>query len=122
MKKNRIIIVAMLLLLMSCSAPLARRMDDYVDKVESDCRNWSEEDWELSQIEYSKLLDEYERNYDSYSQEEKDAINKAIGRYTGLIVKQGIDDAASIFREIGERLPSIIEGFVSAFDSCDSDD
>lgn len=104
------------LLLHSCSSPLSSRMNEYVTEVEATCQNWTEEDWELSQEEYEKLLEEYELNYDSYTQEEKDAINKAIGRYNGLLIKQGIEEAGSVLKEFGERLPSLIEGFMSAFE------
>ena len=105
-----------LLFLFSCSSPLSSRMNEYVTEVEATCQNWTEEDWELSQEEYAKLLEEYELNYDSYTQEEKDAINKAIGRYNGLLIKQGIDEAGNMLKEFGERLPSLIEGFMSAFE------
>ena len=83
---------------------------------EKNCSNWTEDDWERSQSEYEKLLEEYQTNYDSYSQEERDAINKAIGRYTGLLVRQGIEETGKILKDFGERLPSLLEGFMSAFD------
>lgn len=104
------------LLLSSCTAPLSNRMNDYVTEVETNCQNWTEADWELSQEQYAKLLEEYEQNYDSYTQEEREAINKAIGRYNGLLLKQGIENAGNAIKEFGERIPSLIEGFVSAFD------
>lgn len=112
-----IIAISSFMLLCSCSSPLSSRMNEYVTEVEATCQNWTEEDWELSQEEYAKLLEEYELNYDSYTQEEKDAINKAIGRYNGLLIKQGIDEAGNILKEFGERLPSLIEGFMSAFET-----
>ena len=111
-----IIAISSFMLLCSCSSPLSSRMNEYVSEVEASCQNWTEEDWELFQEEYAKLLEEYELNYDSYTQEEKDAINKAIGRYNGLLIKQGIDEAGNIIKEFGERLPSLIEGFMSAFE------
>lgn len=111
-----IIAISSFMLLCSCSSPLSSRMNEYVSEVEASCQNWTEEDWELSQEEYAKLLEEYELNYDSYTLEEKDAINKAIGRYNGLLIKQGIDEAGNILKEFGERLPSLIEGFMSAFE------
>lgn len=111
-----IIAISSFMLLCSCSSPLSSRMNEYVTEVEATCQNWTEEDWELSQEEYAKFLEEYELNYDSYTQEEKDAINKAIGRYNGLLIKQGIDEAGNIIKEFGERLPSLIEGFMSAFE------
>lgn len=111
-----IIAISSFMLLSSCSSPLSNRMNEYVSEVEANCKNWTAEDWELSQEEYAILLEEYQLNYDSYTQEEKDAINKAIGRYNGLLIKQGIEEAGSIIKEFGERLPSLIEGFMSAFE------
>ena len=116
MKQLLLFSIALAALLSSCVSPLSSRLNDYVNEVESSCQSWTEEDWELYQEEYAKLLEEYELNYDSYTQEEKDAINKAIGRYNGLLIKQGIEEAGSVLKEFGERLPSLIEGFISAFE------
>lgn len=116
MKKISMFPLLALMLFLACSPSLSTRLNDYINDVESNCHNWTEEDWELSKEEYAKLLEEYELNYDSYTQEEKDAINKAIGRYNGLLIKQGIDEAGNILKEFGERLPSLIEGFMSAFE------
>ena len=114
--KTIIISVITLITLSSCSSPLSTRIDKYVDKVESTCQDWSAEEWEISQEEYAKLLEEYQLNYNSYTPEEKAAINKAIGRYNGLLVKQGLQEAGNTLKELGERLPSLIEGFVGAFE------
>lgn len=116
MKKISVFPLLAMMLFLACSPSLSTRLNDYINHVESNCHNWTEEDWELSQEEYAKLLEEYELNYDSYTQEEKDAINKAIGRYNGLLIKQGIDEAGNILKGVGERLPSLIEGFMSAFE------
>lgn len=103
-------------LMPSCSVPLSNRMNDYVTEIETECESWSAEDWETSKEEYAKLLEEYKLNQDSYTPAEKEAINKAIGRYNGLLIKQGIEDAGNKIKDFGERLPSIIEGFMSAFE------
>ena len=71
----------------------------------------------MSCEEYAKLLEEYKLNYDSYTLEEKKAINKAIGRYNGLLVKSGIQEVGNKFKDFSERLPSLIEGFMSAFEN-----
>ena len=117
MNMNKTLITGLVIaLITSCVSPLSSRFNDYVNEVESSYKNWTEEDRRLSQEEYAKLIEEYELNYDSYTQEEKDAINKAIGRYNGLLIKQGIDEAGNILKEFGECLPSLIEGFMSAFE------
>jgi hypothetical protein len=121
MKYCKLIIITIgFVIISSCASPLSSRLNDYVNKVEFNCQNWTEKDWELSQEEYLKLIEEYELNYESYTQEEKDAINRAIGRYNGLLIKQGIEEAGSVIQELGERLPSLIEGFMSAFETDDN--
>ena len=105
----------------SWAAPLSTRMDDYVTAAEKECSNWTEQDWELSKQEYRKLLDEYKLNKDTYTQAEKDAINKAIGRYNGLLVKHGIEDLTQYLKSLGERIPSFIEGFMSAFENASAE-
>lgn len=116
MKSKTLLLTLAILFAASCASPLSNRLNEYVNEVESSCINWTEEDWEMSHEEYSKLLEEYELNYDSYTPEEREAINKAIGRYNGLLIKQGIEEAGSLLKEFGERLPSLIEGFMSAFE------
>lgn len=111
-----IFIAAGIIIAVSCTSSLSTRMTKYVSDVESSCENWTAEDWEISCEEYEKLLEEYKLNYDSYTLEEKKAINKAIGRYHGLLIRNGIEEAASTIKEFGERLPSLIDGFMSAFE------
>ena len=111
-----LLIIGLALTASSCASPLSTRMDEYIAECERNCENWTESDWELSKQEYRKLLDEYKLNQDSYSQEEKDGVNKAIGRYNGLLVKHGIEDLSKSLKKIGERIPSLIEGFMSAFE------
>lgn len=120
MKKIITIASCMMLLLASCAAPLSSRMESYIDKVEQSCASWTEEDWILSQQEYELLLKEYKENYESYTQEEKDAINRAIGRYNGLLIKEGIVKAGTLLEDFANRLPSLIEGFISAFETEDN--
>lgn len=120
MKTKRVLFTLFLtLFIVSCSTPLSTRFDEYVTHVESDCKNWTEVDWELSHEEYNLLLQEYKNNYSTLTQEEKDAINRAIGRYNGLLIKQGIETATGTIQELGERIPSLIEGFMSAFENED---
>jgi hypothetical protein len=111
-----LIAIAAITLLASWGKPLSSRTNDFVDNVEKSYKSWTKEDWDRSEEKYVKLLEEYKQNYDSYAPEEKAAINKAIGRYNGILVKQGIEGAGQKIKDFGERLPSLIEGFVSAFE------
>lgn len=114
--KRLLLIFGMMLMLTSCEATLTSRIENFVENAENKCEQWTDEDWEMSQERYQRLLDEYEDNYSQLSQEERNAINKAIGRYNGMIVKKGINNMAKSIEDFGERLPSLIEGFMSAFE------
>ena len=95
---------------------LSARMSRYVAQTEKKCENWDNQDWEKSKKEYRALIEEYNANKDKYTQEEKDEINRAIGRYNGLLVKHGIEELGDFIQGIGERIPSLWEGFKSAFE------
>ena len=115
-KLNFIMILFVMLFLTSCEIPTSVKFDNYVDRVEENCDGWTEEEWEMSKEKYSQLLEEYEANYENMTQEERDAINKAIGRYNGILMKQGIKKVDKSINDFIERLPSLFEGFMSAFE------
>ena len=110
------IAIAAMIILVSWGKPLSTRMNEFVNTIEQNCKNWTEEDWERSEEKYKKLLEEYKQNYDSYTSEEKSAINIEIGRYNGLRMKTGLEGAGQKIKDFGERLPSLIEGFLSVFE------
>ena len=109
-------ILFVMLFLTSCEIPTSVKFDNYVDRVEESCENWTEEDWEMSKEKYRQLLKEYEANYDNMTQEEREAINKAIGRYNGILVKKGLDKVDESIKGFIDKLPSLFEGFMSAFE------
>ena len=115
-KLNFIMILFVMLFLTSCEIPTSVKFDNYVDRVEENCDSWTEEEWEMSKEKYSQLLEEYEANYENLTPEERDAINKAIGRYNGILMKQGIKKVDKSINDFIERLPSLFEGFMSAFE------
>ena len=103
-KLNFIMILFVMLFLTSCEIPTSVKFDNYVDRVEENCEKWTEEDWEMSKEKYRQLLKEYEANYDNMTQEERDAINKAIGRYNGILMKKGL-----------EKVDESIKGFIDKY-------
>ena len=115
-KLNFIMILFMMLFLTSCEVPTSMKFDQYVDEVEKNYKNWTDEDWEISKEKYRKLLEEYETNYESLTQEERDNINKAIGRYHGILLKNGFKKVDESINGFIDRLPSMFEGFMSAFE------
>lgn len=114
-----LVAIAAITILVSWSEPLSTRMSYYVDSVEMNCENWTKKDWDQSQEKYAKLIEEYRQNYDSYTTEEKAAINKSIGKYHGLLIKYEIEGAGQKIKKFTERIPSLLEGFVSAFEGAE---
>ena len=98
------------------AAPLSTKMNRYLDRIEKVCSDWSKQEWNTSRNEYKAYINEYKANKDKYSQEEKEAIYKALGRYNGMLVKNGMEDLGEYLKDLGERIPSFIEGFKSAFE------
>lgn len=115
-KLNFIMILLVILLLASCEMPTVTKFDNYVDRVENNCDEWTEEEWEISKEKYRQLLNEYEANYDNMTPEERGTVNKAIGRYNGILLKKGIKNLDESVSDFMDRLPSLFEGFMSAFE------
>ena len=113
---NSIIVLLVMLFLTSCEIPTSVKFDYHLKKVENNSDDWTEEEWEMSKEQYRKLLKEYEENYDNMTQEERDKINKAIGRYNGILMKNGIKKVDESIDDFIDRLPSLFEGFMSVFE------
>ena len=109
-------ILFVMLFLTSCEIPTSMKFDNYVDRVEENCDDWTEEEWDMSKEKYRQLLKEYEENYDKMTQEERDAINKTIGRYNGILMKKGFEKVDESIKGFIDKLPSLFEGFMSAFE------
>lgn len=119
MKTKHIIFCLLLTIIMvSCNAPQKRPIDklnSHIAKVEKEYTNYSIEEWEAANIEFEKIVANIEANYETMTQAERDAAMKAIGRYYGLVAKQGLQNAAQETQKVLEALPSLIEGFTDAF-------
>ena len=111
-----LIAITTITILVSCGKPLSTKMNDFVNNVEKNCQNWTKEDWNRSEEKYAIFLEEYKQNFNSYTPEEIAAINREIGRYNGLRMKAGLEDAGQKLKDFGERLPHLVEGFMSAFE------
>ena len=115
-KLNVVIVLLVMLFLTSCEVPTSTKFEKYVDNVEESCDDWTDAEWEMSKEKYRQLLKEYEANYDEMTQEERECVNKAIGRYNGILMKKGIENLDYSIKKFVDRLPSMFEGFMSAWE------
>ena len=95
---------------------LASRMERFVTNVEKNYNSWTEEERSKASIRYSEYMQEYKACYDSLSGEDKQKVNRAIGRYNGVLVRNGLETAEKSLKDLADRLPSLLEGFLSVFE------
>ena len=43
-------------------------------------------------------------------------INAAIGKYRGIVVKMGVENARKAVKKYSRKIPDLLKGFVSAFE------
>ena len=124
MKKLALFASLCVFLLVSCanSSNLPRRIDEFVDQTEASADSMTYEDWELTTQQYEALLEEFAENYDYYTPEERQQVYEAIGRYNGVLVKQGLTEfqiQANQFldslNKIVDELPNALEGLIKGF-------
>ena len=115
MKLSRLFILAVAVVAVACSSTPTQRVENIVNKAETEGANYTEEQWAQLDLEYEKVCDEIEANYDQMTPEEQRAAMKAMGRYYGLRTKQGLNEAFEEAKEACDKLPSLIEGFTDAF-------
>lgn len=112
-------LVLFMIVLMSCSSATQRSVDkltSYVEKIELESPKYSLEDWKTTQLEFERLVDNIEANYENMTPEEREAALKAIGRYYGLVAKQGLETAAQETQKLLDAIPAFIEGFTDVFE------
>ena len=112
--KSLVMLVRGIALLASWSRPLADRMDKFVAKTEAGYEKYSDQDWAKSQEQFNALVQEYKDNFDSFSKEEKDRINKAMGKYTGILLKKGISAAGNVLKDAVDGASEFIKGVMGS--------
>lgn len=73
--------------------PLVTEFKTFIATVEENGKNYTEEQWKESNAKFDALVDKFKAQKDTLSQEEKDVIHDAIGRYKGLVTNSGLDSA-----------------------------
>ncbi len=86
------------------------RVENFVDDTKEACDSYSGRDWRESQKYFGKLIKDYSEYYSSLSQEKKNRVNKALGKYVGMTFKAGVDISIDVLKEIYRRAPSVLEG------------
>ena len=97
------------LMMTSCKENLPARFDRLVNYVEKHCDKFSQSDWDKTNSQFSKLVDEYTENRNAYNADQRKQINSAIAKYAGLVAKSGVKSAMDVVNDLLEQIPSFFE-------------
>ena len=108
MKKMLILLAlaALLFGILSCTTTLPLRFERFVDNVEKNAPKYTEKEWEKVSKKFETLMTEYDKAYDNLSQDKRERIDKAIGRYHALVLKSGFNQIKDAFNKAMNELES----------------
>ena len=113
------LLFATVCMFVSCAQEsLADRFSQLADEFES-AESLSYDEQQQLEEEFNMLSGEFQANLSSCTPEEKERIYESIGKINGVLAKQGIETLRDGFEEIRRALPSLLDGFVSAFSDDD---
>jgi len=90
------VLTCMVSLFLSSSASaksFAAEFKTFVDTVEANYKNYSEEQWKALNEQFDKYVSEFKAKKDSMSDEDRKSVHDDIGRYRGVVTNSGCDSA-----------------------------
>ena len=101
--------LAALALAFSCTASPERLISD---RTEQEMDNFTEEDWTRAEEDFDALIRKYKEQAENLTEEQKKAIDKAIGEYWGMIARHSSENFLDKAKKALESAPDKIEGFI----------
>lgn len=105
----------------SCRS-LAERVDAFVSDVEANYSTYEEVDWLEKDQKMAEFKLEYAQKAPKLTEEEKDNINKAFGRYDAVVAKSKVDNVVNGVKEFFQDAGRYIEGLVEGMSKSDSEE
>jgi septation ring formation regulator EzrA len=84
------------------------RLSHYVEQIAQSKSNMSESDWNQADLKIEAFKNEIENNRLNLTEAQILDANKAIGRYTGLRLKNGIKDLGNQLKDLGGQIEGVI--------------
>ena len=111
MKKIVLLAIAALLVA-ACAFSLPGKFTQLADKVAAKGADFTPQQWEKTNAQFEKLVQQYVDQYDKLSNEDKKEINAAIGKYTATALKCGVADGLKQINALLKQVPSSIDSAV----------
>ena len=113
--KKILIFMTVSIMACGCAASADRLISDFqdfIDNTEREMDTFTEEDWAKAEEEFNALTEKYREQADKLTEEQKKAVEKAIGEYWGIITRSSTDNFIEKAKKVLENIPDKIEGFI----------
>jgi hypothetical protein len=84
-----------------------------IEKAEGDMDKISTDDWKSLEIAIKNLYDDFQKNKENYSDEQRKEIAKIRGRYIALQIKKGVNEIIDIGGDLKTELESIFNNIIN---------
>lgn len=78
---------------------LAAEFKAFVDTVEANGKNYTEQQWKVLNEQFDKMVEEYKVKKESISDADRKSIHDDIGRYKGVVMNSDFDSAKKAVTE-----------------------
>lgn len=109
MMKRIVFLAVATLLVAACAFSLPGKFTQLADKVAAKGADYTPQQWEKSNAQFEKLVQQYIDKYDKLSNDDKKEINAAIGKYTATALKCGVADGLKQINALLKKVPSAID-------------
>jgi hypothetical protein len=112
LKKLTVFLLFCVLLLSSCNSKQSKidSISRKIELAESNLDDFNEKKLKSLENDMQVLRDDFVKNKESYSPEQRKEIAKLKGRFTALQIKKGINDFKKGILDFGNEIEGMIEG------------
>ena len=109
MMKRIVFLAVATLLVAACAFSLPGKFTQLADKVAAKGADYTPKQWEKSNAQFEKLVQQYIDKYDKLSNDDKKEINAAIGKYTATALKCGAANGLKQINDLLKQVPAAID-------------
>lgn len=108
--RKYILILLLALTAASCATLRApAKLERFVNRVERNADRYRPYQWDRANRQYQSLVEEYIRNYHTYTIAEKQQAMSAIGRYHGILVDHGVKQGIGFLGGLGSYAGALLD-------------
>ena len=109
MMKRIVFLAVATLLVAACAFSLPGKFTQLADKVAAKGADYTPQQWEKSNAQFEKLVQQYIDKYDKLSNDDKRELNAAVGKHTATALKCGAANGLKQIDELLKQVPAAID-------------